>query len=312
MRQPATWTSNTARTQPPFLILNKGRLRCTWSLTTTVKRTKDAGGTVLVCKTMDNMHASPPTRQFWHLNMSISNPTHTTRRFCQFWLFFLNFHVSYMHGGAWCFGHPYINTGSITRWLLACRGYIVVSIGYRFAPRQPWPAQLRCLVQALRWVRRSYGRHPALPTGQKVSAAGTTGTDGVPTAPMFLVGASAGAHVSVTFSLIQALIRSGAAADHVHPDLQQPVRDALKDDVTPVVRSSFVGFGYTTCLFQSKNLCVHRRHVGQTERASERASQRPLHSLRACVRACSRASVFAIGSALATHYHIVCARSDLT
>ena len=128
-----------------------------------------------------------------------------------------------MHGGAWCFGSKVWNAGPMTRWYLVCRGFIVVSIGYRFAPKHPWPAQLHCLAHAVRWIKNSYGEHEALPGCR---------TDSVP--PIVLIGGSAGAHVSLTFALAQAVILSGAGAD-IHPEIRVPVQQALDDDARPLV-----------------------------------------------------------------------------
>ncbi|MBW4551490.1 MAG: alpha/beta hydrolase [Aphanocapsa sp. GSE-SYN-MK-11-07L] len=52
-----------------------------------------------------------------------------------------------VHGGAWQSGHPSDNE-AFSRYL-AARGYVVVAIGYRYAPRFQFPAQLEDLQAAL-------------------------------------------------------------------------------------------------------------------------------------------------------------------
>ena len=58
--------------------------------------------------------------------------------------------VLWIHGGAWLYG-----TQKEFSWShgLAERGYVVVSVEYRFANKAKWPAQLEDCRMALRWLR---------------------------------------------------------------------------------------------------------------------------------------------------------------
>ena len=123
-------------------------------------------------------------------------------------------------------GHRLFNSGTTIRCYLVEQGFIVVSIGYRLAPTHPWPAQLHCQAAAFRWIKANYGKHPALPIGDKPSG----------TCPMLMIGASAGAHVSLCFNLIAALIRCGRG-DVLPSALRDPVKAALTENAFPQVQS---------------------------------------------------------------------------
>jgi acetyl esterase len=59
--------------------------------------------------------------------------------------------VLWFHGGGWCTGS--LDTGDVVaRELCAGLPAVVVSVGYRLAPEDPWPAATDDAMSALRWV----------------------------------------------------------------------------------------------------------------------------------------------------------------
>lgn len=67
---------------------------------------------------------------------------------------------------------------------LAKRGYVVASVGYRFAPDWPFPAQLEDVQAAVRWLRQHAKEYQIEP--EKIGG----------------LGASAGAHLVVLLGLV--------------------------------------------------------------------------------------------------------------
>lgn len=65
--------------------------------------------------------------------------------------------VLVVHGGGWHGRSRDDMTGIARR--LAVRGFVVMNVSYRFAPRYRYPAQLQDLEQAVRWLRRSGPRY---------------------------------------------------------------------------------------------------------------------------------------------------------
>jgi acetyl esterase/lipase len=63
--------------------------------------------------------------------------------------------VLLIHGGAWKRGDRAQVAGLAER--IARRGYVVVNATYRLVPAHVWPAQLRDVQQALRWMRSPAG-----------------------------------------------------------------------------------------------------------------------------------------------------------
>jgi acetyl esterase/lipase len=64
--------------------------------------------------------------------------------------------VVYVHGGGWVQGDAALTPGSLVGQVAAAietRGWIVVSINYRLAPRFPWPAQIDDATCAIRFLR---------------------------------------------------------------------------------------------------------------------------------------------------------------
>jgi acetyl esterase/lipase len=70
--------------------------------------------------------------------------------------------IYYIHGGAWTFGDKR-EQGRPMLHEFVRRGWIVVAINYRLAPRSPWPAQIHDVTRALGWIKQSiatYGGDP--------------------------------------------------------------------------------------------------------------------------------------------------------
>ena len=57
----------------------------------------------------------------------------------------------FIHGGGWAAGHRDQLTQQIQ--YAAGKGYVAVSVGYRFAPQDPFPAQIEDVKCAVRWLR---------------------------------------------------------------------------------------------------------------------------------------------------------------
>jgi acetyl esterase/lipase len=70
--------------------------------------------------------------------------------------------IYYVHGGAWTFGDKR-EQGRPMLHEFVCRGWVVVAINYRLAPRCPWPAQIEDVARALGWIKTNiatYGGDP--------------------------------------------------------------------------------------------------------------------------------------------------------
>jgi acetyl esterase/lipase len=70
--------------------------------------------------------------------------------------------IYYVHGGAWTFGDKREQGRPMLHEFLR-RGWIVVTINYRLAPRHPWPAQIEDATRALGWIKKNvatYGGDP--------------------------------------------------------------------------------------------------------------------------------------------------------
>lgn len=68
-----------------------------------------------------------------------------------------------VHGGAWTVGSKRVQGVPLMR-QMAARGWVCVTINYRLAPRDPFPAQLVDVKRAIAWVREhgpAYGADPA-------------------------------------------------------------------------------------------------------------------------------------------------------
>jgi acetyl esterase/lipase len=70
--------------------------------------------------------------------------------------------IYYLHGGAWTFGDKR-EQGRPMLHEFVRRGWIVVAINYRLAPRDLWPAQIEDATRALGWIKKNiatYGGDP--------------------------------------------------------------------------------------------------------------------------------------------------------
>jgi acetyl esterase/lipase len=77
----------------------------------------------------------------------------------------------YVHGGSWAFGNKRDQSRPMLHEFVA-QGWIVVTMNYRLAPQNRWPAQGDDVESALTWVRRhvrAYGGDP-----QQIVVAGTS------------------------------------------------------------------------------------------------------------------------------------------
>ncbi len=70
--------------------------------------------------------------------------------------------IYYLHGGAWTFGDKR-EQGRPMLHEFVRRGWVVVAINYRLAPKFPWPAQIEDATRALGWIKKNiatYGGDP--------------------------------------------------------------------------------------------------------------------------------------------------------
>lgn len=87
-----------------------------------------------------------------------------------------------IHGGGWAAGDKTMFDGLIRE--LANQGYVAVTVGYRFAPQDPFPAQVEDCKCAVRWLRKNAAELKIDP--QRVGA----------------VGASAGGHLAMMLGVM--------------------------------------------------------------------------------------------------------------
>ena len=127
-----------------------------------------------------------------------------------------------IHGGGWKFGDK-SDFGPLIRYL-AARGYVAVSVQYRFTPDHVFPAQLEDVKCAVRWVRSHADELDVDP--DRIGA----------------IGGSAGAHLALLLGVLSpadGLEGSGCndgPASHVHAvvnffgptDLSRPVSEAVQ------------------------------------------------------------------------------------
>jgi acetyl esterase/lipase len=57
----------------------------------------------------------------------------------------------FIHGGGWQMGNKASHTGAVVNW--SKKGYVAATIGYRFAPKYPFPAQVEDVKCAIRYLR---------------------------------------------------------------------------------------------------------------------------------------------------------------
>ncbi len=97
--------------------------------------------------------------------------------------------VLVFHGGGWIAGRKERHDATVR--YLARQGFVAATVGYRLAPRSPWPAQIDDARQALRYMRAEATRYGGDP--KRIAA----------------IGFSAGAHLS----LLLGTVDSSAATD---------------------------------------------------------------------------------------------------
>lgn len=135
--------------------------------------------------------------------------------------------VLVIHGGGWAAGNREAHND--VTWQLAQRGYVSATVGYRFAPQHPFPAQVedvKCAVRFLRAHAEEYGIDP-----KRFGA----------------VGFSAGAHLSMMLAVmgkedglegqggwpdqssqVQAAVSFFGPTDLLSPDVPAVTLDILK------------------------------------------------------------------------------------
>ena len=111
--------------------------------------------------------------------------------------------VVYFHGGGWVLGSV-DSADATSRTLAKTTGMTVVSVGYRLAPEDPFPAGLEDCIDAFRWVRDNAARYGG--------AAATVGVGGE----------SAGGNVAAVTSIVTRDDAEGAPAFQI---LLCPVTD---------------------------------------------------------------------------------------
>lgn len=71
--------------------------------------------------------------------------------------------IVYIHGGGWMGGGPR-RSAAYQDWpkvlaAIAAKGYVVASVGYRFSGEAPFPAAVKDVKSAIRWLRANGGRY---------------------------------------------------------------------------------------------------------------------------------------------------------
>lgn len=147
----------------------------------------------------------------------------------------------WIHGGGWMGGDKNFFKGMIKQ--SAEQGYVSVTVGYRFAPKHPFPAQVEDVKCAIRWLRAH-----ASELGLDPNRIGA-------------VGMSAGAHLSMMLgvmdtadglegdggwsdqsSKVQAVVSYFGPVNLAFLDLEAtPARKYLKEETIRAILSAFVG-----------------------------------------------------------------------
>ena len=133
-----------------------------------------------------------------------------------------------LHGGAWAKGsHEVLRPFAAT---CAAHGYVAVTVGYRLAPRHPFPAQIQDVKCAVRWLRANAARYRI--DGEHMGA----------------VGFSAGAHLALLLGLtesgdglegdggnreqssrVQVVVNVSGPTDLTRPGWSQPIEGVIAD-----------------------------------------------------------------------------------
>ena len=122
--------------------------------------------------------------------------------------------VLVFHGGGWIAGRKERHDATIR--YLARQGFVAATVGYRLAPRNPWPAQIDDARQALRYMRAEATRYGGDP--KRIAA----------------IGFSAGAHLSLLLGTVDSNTPSKTASkvdlvvSYFAPtNLEVPPKDSL-------------------------------------------------------------------------------------
>lgn len=126
--------------------------------------------------------------------------------------------LMYVHGGGWTVGHRAFANVPLLR-ETAAKGWTVVSISYRLAPKAVWPAQLVDCKRAVAWTRERAAAGDAL--------LGAEGAGGTP--PFVVAGESAGGHLSCMLALTEGEVALAAGT----PD-EAPLQPGFEDGDTRV------------------------------------------------------------------------------
>jgi len=113
--------------------------------------------------------------------------------------------VLLFHGGGWAAGRKERLDHLVT--FLAGQGYVAATVGYRLAPRHPWPAQIEDAKCAVRWLRanaKTWGVDP-----ERVAA----------------LGFSAGAHLAMLLGTMEA--QDGLQGDAGYPEQESKVEAVI-------------------------------------------------------------------------------------
>ena len=82
--------------------------------------------------------------------------------------------LMYIHGGAWVFGDKREQARPMM-FEFVRQGWVVVSVNYRLAPFDRWPAHIRDVTSALAWVKKNIGVHGGNPEHVVVSGGSAGG-----------------------------------------------------------------------------------------------------------------------------------------
>ncbi|MBL9125972.1 MAG: alpha/beta hydrolase, partial [Planctomycetaceae bacterium] len=149
--------------------------------------------------------------------------------------------VVFIHGGAWQGGNKELHDPQIKE--LAQRGYAAASVGYRLAPKHPFPAQIEDCKCAVRWLRAHAAEYQLDP--QRIGA----------------VGLSAGAHLAMMLGATDG--ESGLEGAGGSSDQSSQVQCVV----------SFAGPTDLTAEFPDVSVEILDKFVGRAERDAERAKR---------------------------------------
>jgi acetyl esterase/lipase len=139
--------------------------------------------------------------------------------------------VILIHGGSWQYGDKAVYDQLCAQ--LAARGFVAVTLNYRLAPQDRWPAQLVDVQLAVRWLR---------------TQANTIGLD--PTR-LCAYGDSAGGHLAVFLGVLPTIHAGDEATTYAN---QSPSVGCVVDEFGPVDLATLTGPGGTPTPLQQQAL----------------------------------------------------------